>query len=364
MGAMPILPRYLFRQYAPVFLLCVTVCTAVLLMNHFLKLFNLAVMKGISPLWILSCFAMLLPYFFSLALPMAFLVALLLTLGSMSESGEIMALRSSGFSFKDILWPFFSLAVALSALLLFVNHKASPESFHAFKMSYEQALAQVSRVEIEPGVFTVFGDWQLFAKSANSENGRLEGVYLVKLKDPQQGLRVDAPRGLAKMEKGRGFALELFNGTLQLPSVDPLRYATAQFKSYRLFVPLITRKVQRDPDIQEMNTGTLFKKLKDPAVDDSHRKEYRTEAALRSAGAMTPFVFFWIGCPLGLILEKHARARGFAWSLGVLLGYYGLLALGIGLGRRHYHLSPIGPWIPIAAGLLTGGYFWKKNLAR
>lgn len=361
---MPILPRYLFRQYAPVFLLCVTVCTAVLLMNHFLKLFNLAVMKGISPVWILSCFAMLLPYFFSLALPMAFLVALLLTLGSMSESGEIMALRSSGFSFKDILWPFFFLAVVLSAGLLFVNHKASPESFHAFKMSYERALATVSRVEIEPGVFTVFGDWQLFAKTVEKDEGRLGGVYLVKLKDPQQGLRVDAPRGQARMLRGKGFSLELFDGTLQLPAVDPARYATAQFESYRLFVPLISRKIERKRDIQEMNTAMLFERLKDPAIEDSHRKEYRTEAALRSAGAMTPFVFFWIGCPLGLILEKHARARGFAWSLAVLLGYYGLLALGIGLGRRHYHLSPIGPWIPIVGGLLCGGYFWRKNLTR
>src|SRR5579859_6864296 len=122
---MSILPRYLFRQYLPTLVLSLAVCMGVLLMNQFLRLFNLAVLKGISPLWILTCFARLMPSFLSLALPMAFLVALLLTLGQLSESGEVMALRSSGFSFAEILWPYFAIAVLFSAILLFINHKVS-----------------------------------------------------------------------------------------------------------------------------------------------------------------------------------------------------------------------------------------------
>src|SRR5258708_20011601 len=105
-------------------------------MNQFLRLFNLAVLKGISPLWILSCFARLLPYFLSLALPMAFLVALLLTLGQLSESGEIMALRSSGFSFAEILWPYFAMPVLFTAVLFFANPKARPESVPSFLNPY------------------------------------------------------------------------------------------------------------------------------------------------------------------------------------------------------------------------------------
>src|SRR5258708_15512939 len=137
-------------------------------MNQFLRLFNLAVLKGISPLWILACFARLLPYFLSLALPMAFLVALLLTLGQLSESGEIMALRSSGFSFAEILWPYFAMAVLFSAALFYINHKASPEGFHSFRNRYESAVAQVSRLDLEPGTFTEIGEWKLFARGVEN----------------------------------------------------------------------------------------------------------------------------------------------------------------------------------------------------
>jgi len=79
---MSLLSRYLYRSYLPVFFMCLGIFLFVLLMNYFLRLFNLALMKGISLGWIVFCFSRLLPYFLSLALPMSFLVALLLNLGS------------------------------------------------------------------------------------------------------------------------------------------------------------------------------------------------------------------------------------------------------------------------------------------
>jgi lipopolysaccharide export LptBFGC system permease protein LptF len=128
-----ILPRYLLRTFVPLFVLCLVLFTAVLLMNSFLKLFSLAVTKGISLVWILDCFARLLPYFMSLTVPMAFLVAMLMALGQLSERGEVMALRSSGFSFREMTWPLLALSVILSGLLLWVNHKVSPEGLHSFR---------------------------------------------------------------------------------------------------------------------------------------------------------------------------------------------------------------------------------------
>jgi lipopolysaccharide export system permease protein len=359
---MPILARYLFRQFLPMLLLCLAVCVGVLLMNQFLRLFNLAVLKGISPIWILSCFARLLPYFLSLAFPMAFLVALLLTLGQLSESGEILALRSSGFSFLEILWPYFAMAVLFSLILFYINHKASPEGFHSFRNRYAVALAQVSRLDLEPGTFTEAGDWRLFAKTVRRSGDHLEGIYLVKLRGDQVGMRVDAPEGKIRVDENKGFWLELYRGTMQMPDPDPARYLSATFSIYQIFIPLFSGStVNRGLDLQELNTSQILDQLHQGQIDDSHRMEFLTEIALRSAGAMSPFVFFWLGCPLGLSLEKHARTTGFALSLGVLFLYYGFLVVGIGLGRRHMDLSNLEPWLPAAVGLAGGAGLrrWK-----
>lgn len=360
---MRLLTRYLLRSCVPTFLLGLGAFLFVLLMQYFLKLFNLALMKGISFFWILSCFARLLPYFLSLALPMAFLVALLLTLGALCESGEVMAMRASGFSFNEILAPYLLFAAALSALLFFVNHQASPDGFHSFRNAYSQAAERVARVNLEPRTFFPLGDWRFYAEEVG-RNGEVGGVRLVKLRGQYQRMRVWARRGRAVVEPGRGVSLELRSGSLQWPNEVPGGITTATFGRYHLFVPFVDyKKVHRDPDMQELNTAKLRDILRAGPMEPARRREYTAEAALRSAGAAAPLALFWVACPLGLRLERKSRAVGFALSLLVIFAFYGLLALGMGLGRRDLAMSPWGPWIPDAASVLAGLPLWR-NLKR
>ena len=161
-------------------------------MDNFLRLFNMALLKGISLFWIVGCFLRLLPYFLSLALPMAFLVATMVTLGQLSEQGEITALRASGFSFFDLTWPFLAMAAACSAALLLLNHKTAPGGLPFLPQAVRVAAQQVSKVDLQPGSFMRLGPWKLYARKADPETGRLEGVYLVRANAQDAGLRVSA----------------------------------------------------------------------------------------------------------------------------------------------------------------------------
>lgn len=362
---MKILTRYLLRSYLPSFLLCLGIFLFVLLMNYFLRLFNLAVMKGISLGWILFCFSRLLPFFLSLALPMAFLVGLLITLGTFSESGELMAMRSSGLSFREILGPFLAIAIALSLLLFYVNHKASPEAFHSFRESYSRAASTVSRAGLEPRTMTRLNDWQIYVDTVSPEDGGLGGIRLIMAKGAYRRLRVTAPKGRLTVDKGKGIRLELENGTLIWPNDDPKSRLSATFGRYRLFMPFVDyRKVHRDPDLQELSTAKVREQLAGDKLDLHHRREYATEAALRSAGAAAPFTLFWAAAPLGLRLQRRSRAVGFALSLALLFVFYGLMALGIGLGRSSLAWSPWGPWLPNAAALAAGAVLWWRMLRK
>lgn len=362
---MAILPRYFLRTFLPTFLLCLSVFAGVLLMNHFLKLFGLALAKGISPLWIASCFARLLPFVLSLAVPMAYLVALLLVLGQLSEAGEVTALRSSGYSFIQMTWPFLAMSILLSAFLLYLNHKASPEGFHSFRERIAAAAQRVARVDLEAGTFTRVGPWKLYAKQADPETGRLGGVYLVRQQAGQQDVRVFAAAGRFSIDRERAAVLELSDGEIQLPNPRPETLTSGSFKSYRVEIPLSGgMRTARAPDMQELNSWKLSQKARDAAMDRQHRAEYKTEVALRSAWALSCFVFFWVAAPLGLHVSRHSRPIGFALSLGVLFGYYGLLALGISLGRKSETLSPFAPWLADAVVLGVGLILAKRAAQR
>ena len=362
---MPVLSRYLLGVYLSPFALCLSSFLAVLLMNYFLRLFNIAVTKGISVGWIFLCFAKLAPYFLSLALPMAFLVALLLTLGQLSESGEVMALRASGYSFRELMKPYFAMAMLLTAALVYTNHWASPRGFHAFKESYADALAQVSRLDFDSRALTGLGDWEIYSDAVDRESGRLSGVRLIKRQGGYKRLRIAAPRGRAELEKRRGLRLTLENGQLAWPNEDPKSHTTAAFRRSELFIPFAdSSRYVRDLDMQELTTEDLKARAGDPSLEETRRREYATEAALRGAGALAPLALFFVACPLGLSLERRSRAVSFALSLAVLFGYYGLLAVGMGLGRRGGELNALAPWLADMAAFAAGAALWRWRLAR
>lgn len=357
---MLLLPRYFLRIFLPVFALAACIFTGVLLMNHFIRLFNMAVMKGVPALWILNCFLRLLPSLLSLAVPMAFLVALLIALGQLSENGEILALRASGFSFFELGRPFLFLSIGLSALLLYVNHKAGPDGLHSFRNRYTAAAQKIGRIDLEAGSFLKLGAWKLFASKTDPTGGRLEGAYLVRAA-AEGPLRIEAPRGSLRLEKKSGLILELEDGSLHVPDLDPQKFTAARFERYRLQVPLAQAGLaNRKPDIPELSSSRLLDKLREPDISPSHRNEYQVEVALRSAMALSPFVFFWLGAPLGLRSARHTRWSGFSLSLGLLFAYYGLQALGVGLGRRTPELSFAAPWLADVLGLAAGVVLARK----
>jgi lipopolysaccharide export LptBFGC system permease protein LptF len=360
-----ILPRYCLRLFTPVFLLCLSVFTGVLLMNNFLRLFNMALLKGISLFWILGCFFRLLPYFLSLALPMSFLVATMVTLGQLSEQGEITALRASGFSFLELTWPFLAMAAAGSAALLLLNHKTAPEGFHSFRKQYAAAAQQISKVDLQPGSFLRLGPWKLYASQADPETGRLEGVYLVRADAQDAGLRVRAREGRLTITPGKSLDLELTQGGLQLPNKEPERFTAGRFSRYRLSVPVTgAPEGQESLEIPEITSAQLRQRIVEPGRDAQSRNEYRVELALRSAVALAPFIFFWIAAPLGLRLSRHSRGLGFAASLLVLMVYYGLVAMGVGIGRRNDRLSSSAPWLADVTALALGAVLTRRTVSR
>lgn len=360
---MPILPRYMLRQFLPTFGMGLVVFFSVLLMNQFLRLFTMAVMKGLPFWWILSCFARLLPSFASMTVPMAFLVAAIVTLGGLTDSGEVTAMRSAGFSFMEISRPFLWLGVILSVLLLYVNHRLGPEGYHSFRVATGEAAQKMAKIELRPRSFTMVGPWRLYAREADNKTGAMEGVYLVK-PGRSDSMRVNAERGKLSLDPGRGVELSLEDGQLQLPNADPDRYTSGRFDRYRVSMPLVTEAAPRDLDLQELKTGELSERIASPKLPHERKLEYVVEKAARSAGALSPFVFFWIAAPLGLGLKRRARGADFAVSLGVMFAYYGLLVVGISLGRRHDLLAPAAPWLGDAVGLTLGVWLSRRAAAQ
>ena len=350
-----IISRFLFSAFLPYFLVTLGVLGCTLSMIFFVQLLQWAAEKGIALIWTVSSFGNLLPYLLSLALPIAFLVGMLLTLGQLAESGEIIALRASGFSFREILRPFFAVAAALSVALLLLNHSLSPAGLHVFRDSFREGLRQITRLDIEGRSLLDLGPFKFFAETADRKNRTLTRVLLYRPGAAEGQIRVQAARGSWQLLAGRGVELVLQDGELQLPSAtDPSRLTLGHFDRYTVFVPFMTKSRVREPSTREQTTPALRLKLGDPKLEERRRAEARTEIAARSAIALSPLIFFCMAAPLGLRIDKRSRSMALVLSLAVLFGFYALLSFGIILGNRSNAAAPFAPWMADLAGLAAG----------
>ena len=352
--------RYLFSVFLPYFLIALGVLVATLAMTFFVQLLQWAAEKGIALIWTVSSFGNLLPYLLSLALPIAFLVAMLLTLGQLAESGEVTALRASGFSFREILAPFLSTAAALSLALLVLNHAVSPAGLRVFRDSFREGLRQITRLELDARSLLDLGPFKFFAESADRKAHTLGRVLLYRPGAAEGQLRVQAARGRWELLAGRGVELVLEDGDLQLPSPnDPSRLALGHFDRYTVFVPFMTKGRVREPTMRELPTPALRRRVADEGVPMDKRTEAATEIAARSAIAFSPLAFFSLAAPLGLRIDKRSRSMALGLSLVSLFVFYAVLALGIIIGNRYFSMSYEAPWIADLACLGAGWWLMR-----
>ena len=124
-----IFTKYIAKNLITLFTGILGILAFVIFMNHFIRIMNMAMNFGTSWGWVASSLLNLVPDVFCLSAPMAFQIAILLTLTTMSEHGELIALRAAGFSFKEIVRPLAACAILLSILLVFLSNWVTPRSY-------------------------------------------------------------------------------------------------------------------------------------------------------------------------------------------------------------------------------------------
>lgn len=126
---MPLLWRYLLSQYLRVFVFCVTAFIALLLT---LRLNEIAYFATLGPatLKILWFTLQQIPYVLPIAIPVSALISAVLLAQNLSQSKELTAMRSCGFSLKDILAPVLVASLLLSTLNFYIISELTTTSHH------------------------------------------------------------------------------------------------------------------------------------------------------------------------------------------------------------------------------------------
>jgi lipopolysaccharide export system permease protein len=123
---MPIIFRYLLREYAKIFLMCFSGLMTIYLVIDFFEKVRRFLSQDAQWIDVLSYFALKVPAISFQIIPLAVLMATLLTLGLLSRNNEITALRACGISLPWIASPFLAFAAGMTLVLLFFSSTVIP----------------------------------------------------------------------------------------------------------------------------------------------------------------------------------------------------------------------------------------------
>ena len=124
---MRLLSRYFFREMVLPFLFSLAMITFILFVNFLLRALDRFLGKGLELITILEYLFLNLAWILALSVPMAVLLATLMTFGRLAEDNEINAMRASGIGFLTIMRSPVLFGAIITILLIYFNNYILPE---------------------------------------------------------------------------------------------------------------------------------------------------------------------------------------------------------------------------------------------
>jgi len=358
-----IFTRYIAKSLLTFFAGVVGVLTFVIFMNHFIRVLDMAMTYGTSFGWIVSSLLNILPDVFCLSAPMAFQIAILLTLTNMSEQGELIALRAAGFSFKEIIRPLLACAVVLSVILVIMSNWLTPRSYKQFLNRRDEAYSKITKVTLEPQTFIDLGDWDLYLEKLDPVTNAAGLIHLIKKNDNGAlSTKVNAMSGKIILSD-TAIGLQLQDGQMQrVDEKDPSSIIAANFEDYTMSISLVKANKRRQR-VGELTTTGLLRRLRKDPLEQSVKNEYRTGISMRNVLALSPVILLFVSCPIGFSFGKRTnKGWGMLFSVIIIFTFYLLMTLGLSLGKKYGWLAYPGPWLPVFAGIFAARWLWKKRM--
>lgn len=327
-----ILNRYLVREILSPSLLCLLVFTMVLLAGRMVRLVELVLNKGVAFGDIATLFAALLPPFLAIALPLAFLMGIMLGMGRLSAESETIAMKAAGVGLGDIARPVLLLACGCALLTAVIAWWGAPWGNRAFRSTLFEITRKKASIAVQPQLFIKqFDNLVLYADGMNERTGEMKGVFIVEQRSAEdEALLIVADTGRMLSDPvAETITLRLLDGTLHRQGAGRGGddYQTIRFASYDIRPDLSpalseTRTPKRRP--KEMSFNELRKAA---AVGKSPAQAARAELHRRFCAPLAPLLFALLALPFSIRSQRSGRGGGFIAGLLIYLTYYFLNSL-------------------------------------
>jgi len=342
---------YIFKELLGPFLASLMTFSFIMLMGRMLKLADLFVNKGLSILDILRLLTYILIPFLVYIIPISLLLTILLGLGRLSADGEIIAIKSSGISLYQIVFPigvFSSIAFLLTTILTLY---AYPWGFKSLRNLAFKIAKTRSEVGIQERVFNdEFEGMIIYVDKMSVKGGWMQGVFISDKRDPSLSTTIVAKEGyIISDPESMVVTLSLSDGSFHRVGNDLQSYQMGNFTTYDINLDLkgaLTEVKRGRKKWRELTLSELKEAIDNSSKGNPKLNEIQVEYYKKFSMPFACFIMMFLGIPLGIRNLRGGKSYGFVISLIIFLIYYLLMITAESLGKSG-NIPPLASmWIP------------------
>ncbi len=334
--------------------------------NRLVRILQLVFAKGATLKYAGSLMLTLLPAFLVYAIPMAFILAILLAYGRLSSDSEIVAMRASGVGLWALTRPAFEAGVLLAAFTMILSIWAVPWGKHQFAVEVFKLASNQINVGIEERVFNTLGDGvMLYADRV--DQGKLSGVLLSDTRSETEHVEIFAESGELRTREGEAvLELDLHRGRLLSGNAVSDTTRAIDFERFRLRLDLSEQVGSRTwYNINEMNLSQLKEELKQERTQSDVRRQRSVLLEIHKNFTLPVgcLLFPFLGIPLAMTNRRSGKTQGFVTALVVIVGYYMLMTTGQNAAKNGRVPVWVGAWSANFVLLIVSGWFYGRMSA-
>ena len=350
-----ILSFYIIREISSLFLLGIVIFTLVLLMGRLITLTDLVVSHGVPLADVSRMILYLMPSFLVFTIPMAFLLAVLLSFGRLSADNEIVVLKASGLSLIQMMPPVIICALVAVLLALGASTIGVPWGNSAFReLSFQVLKRNITATIREKTFWDDIPGVVMYIDQYEEQSRTLKGVVIQDVRNPDRPMTIFARDGAVTSAAGsQALLLSLHNGSIHMAGTGGL-YRLVHFGEYSMTVGekvSSSAMLRNEPD---MWVSELRSQIGDSGTTAKNRLKMLAELHSRFTFPFASLVFAILAVPLGLQNRRSGKSGGFTISIVIILTYYVLMSVVRTLAEKGVIHPAVALWIPNLIFLCLG----------
>lgn len=351
-----IILRYIGKEIYKTMLFTVAVLLLILVTNQLVNLLNQAATGVMTAFVVTQAVLLGIPQYLAYMVPLGFFLGIIVVLGRMASTHELVSMHASGFSKKQLLGNIMLIALPVFVFVALLTFELAPLSSNLERAVLKRAVMSATLGKVIPGQFQELAGDGSTLYSEGKKGKSLEHVLLVESMKKGKSNRLPAPiwditraTSVDQQEKDGSDYLVFHDGRRVITQAGAPGAEEFWFKSYGIRTPT--------PDLKD-NAYAVSRSTADLWDDLSHGLRYVAEWQWRFAVPISILVFALIAFPLSRVSLRQGKFMRVFPAVLIYAIYVSLL-----FASRSWVLSEKIPawiglwWVPVVALSIVGGYF-------